>query len=127
MSEIPKELKYTDEHEWIRMEGDTAVVGITDYAQDKLGEVIYVELPETGKSFSAKEVMATVESVKAVSDIYAPLSGEITEVNQAVVDDPALLNRSPYGEAWLVKIRVSDPSEADSLLPPEKYAEITKE
>ena len=127
MSEIPEGLKYTQEHEWVRVEGDGATVGITDYAQDKLGEVIYVELPTVGKSFDAMAIMATVESVKAASDIYAPLAGEVTEVNDAVVDDPGLINSSPYGDAWLVKIRLSDPSQVETLLAPEKYAEHTKE
>ena len=127
MSEIPDDLKYTQEHEWVRIEGDVATVGITDYAQDKLGEVIYVELPAVGKSFEAMAVMATVESVKAASDIYAPLTGEVAEVNDAVVDDPALINSSPYGDAWLVKMRVADASQLDTLLAPEAYAEHAKE
>ena len=127
MSAVPSDLRYTAEHEWVRIQGDTGTVGITDYAQDKLGEVIYVELPAVGKTYAAREVMATVESVKAASDIYAPVAGEITEVNQAVVDDPAMVNSSPYEDAWLVKLKLADPSQADALLSAEKYAEHIKE
>ena len=127
MSLIPDNLKYTAEHEWIRVEGDTATIGITDFAQEQLGEVIYVELPAVGASFAAMGVMATVESVKAASDIYAPIGGEIVEVNERVVDDPELVNASPYADAWLVKIRFADAVQLDGLLTPETYAEHAKE
>lgn len=127
MIEIPNDLRYTAEHEWLRLEGGIATVGITDYAQDKLGEVIYVELPAVGASFDALAAMAAVESVKAASDIYAPVAGEVIEVNEAVVSEPSLLNASPYGEAWLVKLRLADAAQVDSLLSAEEYAEIAKE
>jgi len=122
MSEIPQDLRYTEEHEWVKVEGDVATVGITDYAQEKLGEVIYVELPEVGKRYEAMQPMAVVESVKAASDIYAPVSGEILEVNQNVAGDPSLVNKSPYGDGWFVKLKVSDPSEVGKLLTAEQYA-----
>ena len=127
MSEIPEDLRYTAEHEWVRVEGDTATIGITDHAQDQLGELIYVELPAVGAAFTARAVMAVVESVKAASDVYAPIDGEIVEANQAVVDDPGLLNQSPYGEAWLVKMRVAQASQIDALLTADAYAEHVKE
>jgi len=127
MSKIPEDLRYTKEHEWVKVEGELVRVGITDYAQEKLGEVVFVELPEVGNKFTAMAAMGTVESVKAVSEVYAPVAGEIVEVNQAVVNEPALLNRSPYEEGWLVKIRPEDPGQVDSLLTAEKYADLIKE
>jgi len=127
VSTIPGDLKYTAEHEWVRIAGDIATVGITDYAQEKLGEIIYLELPPVGKAVTAMAVMATVESVKAASDIYAPVAGQIVEVNQAVAGDPSLINESPYEKAWLVKLRVSDAEQIDGLLDPQAYAEHTKE
>ena len=127
MSKIPRDMRYTSEHEWVRLEGDTATIGITDFAQAQLGEVIYVELPGPGRAFDARAVMATVESVKAASDVYAPLSGEVIESNGAVVDDPGVLNRSPYAEGWLVKVRVKNRAELDTLLTPEAYAAVAKE
>ena len=127
MIHIPEDLKYTTDHEWVRIDGDTATVGITDYAQQQLGEIIYVELPEAGQRCNAKETMATVESVKAASDAYAPVEGEVLEVNQSAVDNPSLINQSPYEEGWLVKLRVADLSQIDALLSNEKYAELTKE
>jgi glycine cleavage system H protein len=127
MSEIPGDLKYTAEHEWVRLEGDVATIGITDYAQDQLGEIIYLELPAVGKTLEAMAVMAVVESVKAASDIYAPVPGEVVAVNQRALDDNELVNKSPYGDGWLVKIRVADTSDVDALLTPEAYAGHAKE
>ena len=127
MTEVPEDLRYTEEHEWVLLEGDVATVGITDYAQEKLGEVIYVELPELGETFSAEDVMATVESVKAASDVYCPVAGEVIEINQNVVDDPSLVNKSPYGKGWFVKLKVNDPSEIEKLLTPKQYEEIIKD
>ena len=127
MSKIPEELRYTREHEWVRLEGDVATVGITDFAQDQLGEVIYVELPPAGRTFAAGATMAVVESVKAASDIYAPLEGEVLENNAKLIDEPGGLNRSPYGDGWLVKMRVANPAQAGALLTPEAYAAIAKE
>lgn len=127
MSEIPGDLRYTPKHEWARLEGDIAAVGITDHAQAQLGEIIYVELPGVGTPCDAGTTIATLESVKAASDVYAPLAGEVVEVNDAVADDPSLINRSPYDRAWLVKIRVKDPAQFDALLAADAYADCTTE
>ncbi|MBA3300822.1 MAG: glycine cleavage system protein GcvH [Thermoleophilaceae bacterium] len=120
----PEELKYHPEHDWARIDGDTATFGITWYAQDSLGEVVFFDPPAVGASVSANESYAEVESVKAVSDVFSPLSGEITEVNEALSDNPEKINDDPYGEGWLVKVKLSDPSEVDSLLDVAKYKEL---
>ena len=112
----PEDLKYHAEHDWARIEGDQATFGITWYAQDALGEVVFFDPPEVGASVSKDEAYAEVESVKAVSDVFAPLSGEIVEVNEALSESPEKVNSDPYGEGWMVKVRLSDPSEVDSLL-----------
>ena len=112
----PDDLLYHSEHDWARVEGDSATFGITWYAQDALGEVVFFQPPDVGSSVSRGEAYAEIESVKAVSDVIAPLSGEIAEVNQVLSDKPETINEDPYGEGWLVKIKVSDPSEADSLM-----------
>ncbi|MDP9413944.1 MAG: glycine cleavage system protein GcvH [Pseudomonadota bacterium] len=109
-------LYFTKDHEWIRVEGDTATVGITDFAQAQLGDVVFVEVPEAGRQVSKGGEAAVVESVKAASDVYAPVSGEIAEGNQALVDDPALVNSDPEGEGWFFRLRLSDPSELDGLM-----------
>jgi glycine cleavage system H protein len=119
----PSDLKYHPEHDWARIDGDTATMGITDYAQEQLGEVVFFELPDVGRSVKKDEPYAEVESVKAVSDVIAPLSGEIIEVNSALSDAPETINTDAYGEGWLVKIRMSDPSEADSLMDAAAYEE----
>ncbi len=119
---IPKELKYTESHEWVRVEDNIAVVGITDHAQHELGDIVFVELPETDAEYGAGEAAATVESVKAASDIYSPLSGRVVEVNEALEDSPELVNKSPYGDGWIFKIEISDPSELDALLDADAYA-----
>ncbi len=126
-SNIPEELRYTAEHEWVRLEEGTAVVGITDHAQTELGEVVYVELPELGAEFQPSDEMATIESVKAASELYCPLSGEIIEVNEELRDDPGLVNRDPYGDGWMAKIKYSDPAEADDLLTSKDYGQIIEE
>jgi glycine cleavage system H protein len=105
---VPEELQYTRSHEWVRTEGDTATVGITDHAQDELGDIVFVELPEQGSTFGAGDSFGTVESVKAVSDLYAPVGGEVVEVNEALNDSPEKINEDPYGEGWIIKLRVSD-------------------
>jgi glycine cleavage system H protein len=105
---VPEELQYTRSHEWVRTEGDTATVGITDHAQDELGDIVFVELPEQGSTFGAGDSFGTVESVKAVSDLYAPVGGEVVEVNEALNDSPEKVNEDPYGEGWIIKLRVSD-------------------
>jgi glycine cleavage system H protein len=120
----PEDLKYHEEHDWARIEGDQATFGITWYAQDALGEVVFFDPPEVGKSVSKDEAYAEVESVKAVSDVVAPLSGEIVEVNEALADSPENVNRDPYGEGWMVKVRLSDPSEVDQLMDVNAYKEL---
>jgi glycine cleavage system H protein len=112
----PEDLKYHQDHDWARVEGDQATFGITWYAQDALGEVVFFDPPEVGAQVSKDQSYAEVESVKAVSDVFAPLSGEIVEVNDALADAPEKINEDPYGEGWMVKVRLSDPSEADGLL-----------
>ncbi len=108
--------KYDKEHEWIRVEGDEGVVGISDYAQDQLSDVVYVELPEVGDTFDKGDVFAVVESVKAASDVYMPVGGEILEINEVLEDSPELVNRDPFGEAWLARVLIADPAELDDLL-----------
>ena len=125
MSNIPENLKYTKDHEWIRHESDgTCLVGITDHAQDSLGDVTFVELPAIGESFEEGATFGVVESVKAASDLYFPLSGEITEVNDILVESPEKVNEDPYGDGWMVRIRPADSSESGGLLSPEQYKEI---
>ena len=113
--------KYSEEHEWIRVEGDEGVLGISDYAQDQLSDVVYVELPEVGDTFEVGDIFATVESVKAASDVYLPVSGEILEINEELEDSPELVNKDPYGEAWFVRLSIADPSELDDLMDAEAY------
>ncbi len=113
---VPADLKYSSDHEWVRVEGDTATIGITDYAQDALGDVVFVDVPSTGTDVAAGESFSEVESTKSVSDIYAPLSGEIVAVNDQLGDNPELVNSDPYGEGWLCRIKMSTPSEVESLL-----------
>ena len=121
---VPGELRYTKTHEWVRTEGDTATVGITEHAQDELGDVVFVELPEKGRTLDAGEAFGAVESVKAVSDLYAPLPGEVVEVNEALGDSPEKINEDPYGEGWILKLRPS--GEAD-LLSAEAYETLIEE
>lgn len=121
MSDIPSDLKYAKSHEWVRVEGDEATVGITDHAQDQLGDMVFVELPETGTSYAAGDACAVVESVKAASDVYAPLSGEVLEVNDALSDSPELVNQDAFGDGWICKLKISDPAELAALLDAEAY------
>jgi glycine cleavage system H protein len=123
----PEELRYHPEHDWARVEGDEATFGITWYAQDALGEVVFYEPPETGKQVKKDEAYAEVESVKAVSDVYAPLSGEVTAVNEALSDGPEKINEDPYGEGWMVKVKLSDPSEAEALMDAAAYRKLLEE
>ena len=125
--ETPKDLKYSATHEWSKLEDSVVTVGITDFAQDQLGDVVFVELPEEGKTLRAGDPAAVVESVKTASDIYAPVSGEVVAVNSELEDAPEKLNESPYGEGWLFKLRVSDESETDSLLSAEDYEASAQE
>ena len=117
-------LKYSKDHEWVRVDGDIATVGISDYAQEQLGDVVYVELPEPGRTVAQNEEAAVVESVKAASEVYAPVSGEVVEVNQALEDDPALVNGDPTGEGWFLKLRLSAPGELDGLMDEAAYADF---
>jgi glycine cleavage system H protein len=123
----PEGLKYHPEHDWAKLDGDTATIGITWYAQDALGEIVHFEPPVEGSSVAKDESYGEVESVKAVSDLVSPLSGEVTEVNQAVVDEPEKINEDPYGDGWLIKVRLSDPSEVDGLLDVFAYKELLSE
>lgn len=122
MSEVPGELKYTKSHEWVRIEADgSVVVGVTDHAQDQLGDMVYVEVPEVGASFAAGDACAVVESVKAASDVYAPISGEVTEANDVLADSPELVNQDAFGDGWLMKINPGDASELEGLMDANAY------
>ncbi len=121
---VPENLQYTKSHEWVRIEGDTATIGITDHAQDELGDVVFVELPDEGATFDAGESFGTVESVKAVSDLYTPLGGEVVEVNSSLEDAPEKINDDPYGEGWIVKLRTTNGAD---LLSPEEYEKVIAE
>jgi len=122
----PRNLKYSKEHEWVKVEGNIATMGITDHAQEQLTDVVFVELPKKGKVVKQMETVAVLESVKAVSDVYSPVSGEVVEVNETLVDKPALVNIKPYGEGWIVKLKVKDKKELDNLMTAEQYEEFLK-
>lgn len=121
---IPSTLKYSNDHEWCRVEGEFAYVGITDFAQSQLGDIVFVDVPTVGETLAAGEVFGSIEAVKTVSDAFLPVGGEVVEMNAAVDADPALVNKDPYGEGWIVKVKMSDPAEYDALLTPEQYAEL---
>jgi len=123
--ETPADLHYSEEHEWVRMDGDVATIGITAYAQDSLGDIVFVELPAAGRSLAVGDGFGVVESVKAVSDVYSPVSGEIVEVNAALETAPEQVNNAPYSDGWMIKIRVSDPSALDKLMDAEAYEGFT--
>ena len=125
--QFPAGLKYTKEHEWIKVEGKIGTVGITHFAQDQLGDVVFVELPEVGRTLKQNEQFGVVESVKTVSDLYIPVSGKVVEVNKALDGSPELINQDPYGEGWILKIEIADPAELDNLLDAAAYEEFTKE
>ena len=127
MSEVPEELRYTKEHEWIRVEGDSVVIGVTDYAQNALTDVVWVELPEMGAVVGSMDSFASVESVKSVSEIYAPISGEVLEINDVLEDSPELINEDPYGKGWICKMSISDNSELASLLDGTTYRGLIEE
>jgi glycine cleavage system H protein len=122
--DIPTNLRYSKDHEWVHVEDDIGTIGITDYAQDQLGDLVYLDLPAAGAALTQSEKMGEIESVKAVSDLFSPVTGEVTEVNQESVDAPELVNEEPYGSGWLMKVRLSDASELDGLLTPEAYEEL---
>lgn len=121
---IPEDLLYTEEHEWVRVEDETATVGITDYAQGELGDIVFVELPEVGSQTKQMEPFGSIEAVKAVSDLFAPLTGEVTEVNAKLQEAPEAINQDPYGEGWMIKIKIADKSELDRLLSAEDYQKL---
>ena len=128
MANVPEGLYYSKDHEWLKLEGDTGTVGITDYAQDSLGDVVYVELPKPGEPFEAHATFGSVESVKAVSELFLPVSGEITEANESLNDEPEKVNSDPYGGGWMVRIRLANPGEVDGLLSAAEYEDfISKE
>ena len=126
MANVPADLLYTEEHEYLKPAGEAGVyfVGITDYAQGELGDIVFVELPSTGDTFNRNAVFGTVEAVKAVSDLYSPISGEVVDVNGKLADDPAIVNSDPYGDGWMIKLRITDDSELDQLLGPAEYEGI---
>lgn len=124
MANIPVNLKYSDDHEWCRAEGEFAYVGITDFAQSELGDIVFVDIPTLGETLAAGEVFGTIEAVKTVSDAFTPVSGEVVDVNPEIDADPALVNRDAYGEGWLIKVRMSDAAELDKLLSAEQYAAL---
>ena len=126
MANVPEDLHYSKDHEWVRVEGDVAVVGITDYAQDSLGDVVYVELPKVGDQFAANEPFGSVESVKAVSEIFSPVTGEVAGTNETLNDEPEKVNQDPYGEGWMIRVKMSNPGEVDSLLTAAEYEDFTK-
>lgn len=121
---VPANLKYSNDHEWCRVEGDVAVIGITDFAQSQLGDIVFVDIPTVGEKLAAGDVFGSIEAVKTVSDAFLPVSGEVLEFNEAIDADPALVNKDPYGEGWMVKVKMSDASEYDKLLTSEQYGEL---
>ena len=124
---IPKELKYSKDHEWVKVEGNTATIGITDYAQSQLGDVVFVELPEAGAELAVGAGLSVVESVKAVSDVYTPISGKVIAGNESLADAPETINQDPYGEGWIAKIEITDSAELEQLLDSEAYAQLVAE
>jgi glycine cleavage system H protein len=121
---VADNLKYTKDHEWLRVDGDYGVVGITDFAQGELGDIVFVEIETEGETLNKEEVFGTIEAVKTVSDLFMPVGGEVIELNPALEDNPDLVNKDPYGEGWMVKVKISDPSEIDGLLSPEEYKDL---
>ncbi len=127
MANIPEDLHYSKDHEWVRVDGHVATIGITDFAQNSLGDVVYVELSKPGDELSANESFGSVESVKAVSELFTPVSGAVTERNESLQDDPEKVNKDPYGEAWMIRVKMATPGEVDSLLTAAEYEDFTKE
>jgi glycine cleavage system H protein len=126
MANVPEDLHYSKDHEWVRVEGNDAVIGITDYAQNSLGDVVYVELPKVGDEFAANESFGSVESVKAVSEVFTPVSGSVVEVNETLNDEPEKVNQAPYTAGWMIRLRMANPGEVDSLLTAAEYEDFTK-
>jgi glycine cleavage system H protein len=126
MANVPDNLHYSKDHEWVRVEGDTAVIGITDHAQEQLGDVVYVELPKAGEEFAANDSFGSVKSVKAVSEIFTPVAGKVSETNDSLNDEPEHVNNDPYGSGWMIKMKMSNASEVDSMLTAAEYEDFTK-
>ncbi|HZN05533.1 MAG TPA: glycine cleavage system protein GcvH [Pyrinomonadaceae bacterium] len=126
MANVPEDLHYSKDHEWVRVDGEEAIIGITDYAQNSLGDVVYVELPKAGDKFSTGESFGSVESVKAVSEVFTPVSGAIARINESLADEPEKVNSDPYGEGWMIRVQMSNPGEVDSLLTAAEYEDFTK-
>lgn len=122
--DFPQDLKYTKDHEWIRIEGDTITIGITDFAQSELGDIVFVEIETVGEELGSEEVFGSVEAVKTVSDLFMPVSGEVLELNPKIEEEPELVNSDPYGDGWMIKVKVSDSSELDSLLSADEYKDV---
>ena len=126
MANVPEDLHYSKDHEWVRVESDQAIIGITDYAQDSLGDVVYVELPKPSDEFATNESFGSVESVKAVSEVFTPVSGEVVMINESLADEPEKVNTDPYGAGWMIRVRMSNPGSVDSLLTAAEYEDFTK-
>ena len=126
MANVPEDLHYSKDHEWVRVEGDQAIIGITDYAQNSLGDVVYVELPKAGDEFAANESFGSVESVKAVSEVFTPIAGEVVQINESLADEPEKVNSDPYGDGWMIRVKMSNPAAVDSLLTAAEYEDFTK-
>jgi len=126
MANVPEDLHYSKDHEWVRVDGDQAIIGITDYAQNSLGDVVYVELPKTGDEFAANEAFGSVESVKAVSEVFTPVTGTVAQINESLADEPEAVNSDPYGSGWMIRIKMSNAGEVDSLLTAAEYEDFTK-
>ena len=126
MANVPEDLHYSKDHEWVRVDGDQAIIGITDYAQNSLGDVVYVELPKAGEEFAANEPFGSVESVKAVSEVFTPVAGEIVKINESLANEPETVNSDPYGNGWMIRVKMKNPGEVDSLLTAAEYEDFTK-
>ena len=126
MANVPEDLHYSKDHEWVRVDGETAVIGITDYAQNSLGDVVYVELPKAGDEFAANESFGSVESVKAVSEVFTPIAGVVAQINESLADEPETVNSDPYGNGWMIRLKMSNAGEVDSLLTAAEYEDFTK-
>jgi len=126
MANVPEDLHYSKDHEWVRVDGNVAIIGITDYAQNSLGDVVYVELPKAADKFAANEAFGSVESVKAVSEVFSPVTGVVQQINERLADDPEIVNSDPYGEGWMIRMEMTNPGEVDSLLTAAEYEDFTK-
>ena len=126
MANVPEDLHYSKDHEWVRVDGDQAIIGITDYAQNSLGDVVYVELPKAGDEFAANEPFGSVESVKAVSEVFTPIAGSVVAINESLADEPESVHSDPYGAGWMIRLKMSNPGAVDSLLTAAEYEDFTK-